>query len=1788
LAQLGSYVATGGAYTTGQWNTVRATMDASNIIRVSVVRNTALGVYTTVGTYTTITTDASCIWTTGKVAIGSYTTNNTLSFANVGAGTGTPPAQLTRQPHTILNALPQGSLVPVKGDWRFVDDGTGDIKYIQMTPSIDSMASLKGLTVSSGTVKTDFRLTKDSSNALLYFGLDQNMTGYAARVVRNATYYTVSFLNISYGKIGSQVGTPVNLYDLDRDQYHTLNVGINGTIMTAWLDNRQTPATMSAIYTTGSAISGTLGIGSTLASVMPALFDNFGASNTVTVSDSNAQIPEANFAPQSGTTWAITDGEYANTSRYPGTGANTLAQEYQYSVLQGYDNFKDGTIETDIELNKLDVDSGSAIFFRMDSTHTANNNGYMLRITYNSIQLYQVYNQFTTLSAPSYSSATITNALAYGAKYHLKVTISGNTLRADINGSTLNFNSLDTTSYPSEGSIYVASYRCNGPAAPIIFDNFVLDSSLMVPDAEKEGFVYKAFTPADDGGNWQMVSDGVEHGTVYEQSKTGVGYHMAIMEGYQTQNGAIQTQFKFNNPIDGDRILLYSRLDDSRNGYAACVEKSGANVTLSLYNIVAGAVSGGSLDTAKTFSNFDFSAWHTLNIIMSDDLVYGAGKRLKAVLDGNQTNALQYANSAIIVREGKVAIGTGDIDGTVWFDNAGPVDPIQVGDDLSTLYDMSFTPATGNWGIVDDGTGNMVYGQLSPDNTPATHYASFLHNMKVEDGLIEMNVKIEVDPGTTPARNEDAFVYFRMDEANQHGYALKLNKAGNVVLYKVQDDRVGSSNNGINNSDTDVTYYKSLGNEFTLSGFSINAYHKIKIELAGAVIKISVDGIERTWNDTSYYGSSYAKVGIGTNETTKRILFDNVIIKDATMMKDTLSPAKVPTLDVLTGTWKFIEKPEDAGNFAYCQTRADTNATNHHAAFLKDTVARDGSAEASVKFDAASAQGQANLYFRMNSSNATGYAVTLNRSNSALTLSKVMSGINNSSYTALDSVTLTVDDWSIYHTIKVTFDVSTIKVYFDGILWIEKSDLAYYDADHYRTGIATSETTGMVWFDDVKAVDSLYSKNTFTKTNTSGYTPAAIDGTWSFVEDQTGNMAYIQTQVDSTYHLSKMNGLIAQSGTIQADIRVDGTTANDRGVLYFRMSSNYTTGGYAAAITGDKKLRILERSNSADTSRAEVLLTDKLPLFNPKEFHSVKVVFSGTTTTTIKVYVDGVDCLTWSDTATPYYGASYQYAGVGTYYLSAPVWFDNIGPVDSNNNIYANDEFDMPLYYGNLVFDLDGSGIVDANDENVILDYITAKRYEVSCDLDGDYDVDYFDLDLMRRDYASSTEVSAKTLDGKTYFVTEDKNLDRIRVEDHQGNLYYSDVTGKRVTGINGIDYWLVDTDEGLYGLKLKELKRSDLNDDKKVDGSDFDIMHNAMGSSYISGKNGSEYSTTTSSTNWKKYTDPYYGVTTDPYIYAQASGAAGTYVSYDLSVPQGGAYKIGLSVMNNQAYVDGTGTAYTWRSRRTGPSLPEGYRYEFKVYIDNVYMGPLFVNGMDNEFSMGTMLVNMTDSGAHKVKFEWANPAPLQAAGIQTGTGSAIFANATIGKVAIESVDYDERADLNADNVVDRVDLEMFIKEYGDSGLVQRLELDDGTSVYAIKDEKSGQYYFYNEDGAEFIPSLDGTSAERDDAKSYEGFSAKASTPVVGALSSGFTTDSWVSQNQVSRDRNGFAFQSGSVAAGASSYIEEAVNIIDDAILTFAWRIASVSSDVLRLEIIKDSTVTVLAQRTRTEGTDW
>ena len=215
------------------------------------------------------------------------------------------------------------------------------------------------------------------------------------------------------------------------------------------------------------------------------------------------------------------------------------------------------------------------------------------------------------------------------------------------------------------------------------------------------------FTPIPDGGIWGIVDDGQGTGNMaYQQSAVADGgwaFHSSVMNDVQVSDGSVEVKFMLRqDPINSfDNALIYFRMDESGNGYAARLGRSNSNhLWIYFYKVSNFQQSGGSL-ASKTYYNFyqAMDEWHTARIEFEGD-------SLELYID----DTLQISATDSTYASGSVALGTLALDTPVLFDDlVVPYFPIE--DDFSqSPAECLFTPRAdgGNWAMVDDGAGNLA------------------------------------------------------------------------------------------------------------------------------------------------------------------------------------------------------------------------------------------------------------------------------------------------------------------------------------------------------------------------------------------------------------------------------------------------------------------------------------------------------------------------------------------------------------------------------------------------------------------------------------------------------------------------------------------------------------------------------------------------------------------------------------------------------------------------------------------------------------------------------------------------------------------------------------------------------------------------------------------------------------------------------------------------------------------------------------------------------------------------
>ncbi|MDD5423389.1 MAG: hypothetical protein PHT32_08260, partial [Candidatus Omnitrophica bacterium] len=504
--------------------------------------------------------------------------------------------------------------------------------------------------------------------------------------------------------------------------------------------------------------------------------------------------------------------------------------------------------------------------------------------------------------------------------------------------------------------------------------------------------------------------------------------------------------------------------------------------------------------------------------------------------------------------------------------------------------------------------------------------------------------------------------------------------------------------------------------------------------------------------------------------------------------------------------------------------------------------------------------------------------------------------------------------------------------------------------------------------------------------------------------------------------------------TLSTDIRFDGAE-NDEALVYFRMSDDMKT-GYAASLTRTGVLRLFEVNNIWNRAGYNLKIAETHLLnFDPDVFNTLMItVVGGAITVRVNGYANSL-----TDNVTKYIDRLHTRIGVGTYAMSGAVWFDNVSLGDT---YAAREDFTLRSTYGSYIYDVDGDLVPGQDDEDAIIGAIAGHTYDDNYDLDGDYDVDYSDLYLLRRDFISSAEVSAKVLGNDLYYLSRDLTTGLYRVEANaaEAGPSYNDTDAGKIFGVSGRDYWLNNTIGTLAEVELLQYMRSDLDGNQSVTETDFNTIFSSLGSCYLGEQKAKDR---IDGSGW----------TQDGDYLKCAGGTDGKWASYAITTPVAGVYNIGMYVKND------IGT------------LPSNYKYYFNIEVDGKPLSAqLIVQGSDSTFLKGTLNMAL-DAGQHFIKFIWSNASSL-----------ATSNNCVIQKIEAGTASYTAAADVTGptglrDNKVDMYDLQMFMKQYADSGMIQKIDTGASGFWYVIKIPELGRYYFYHEGEQAFVESsADGT----------------------------------------------------------------------------------------------------------------
>ncbi|MGB2630434.1 MAG: LamG-like jellyroll fold domain-containing protein, partial [Candidatus Omnitrophota bacterium] len=358
--------------------------------------------------------------------------------------------------------------------------------------------------------------------------------------------------------------------------------------------------------------------------------------------------------------------------------------------------------------------------------------------------------------------------------------------------------------------------------------------------------------------------------------------------------------------------------------------------------------------------------------------------------------------------------------------------------------------------------------------------------------------------------------------------------------------------------------------------------------------------------------------------------------------------------------------------------------------------------------------------------------------------------------------------------------------------------------------------------------------------------------------------------------------------------------------------------------------------------------------------------------------------------------------------------------------------------------DLNADGILDDIDEAIIVGAMTTGVYTVAADLDRDGDVDGEDYFIFKAQRPSVNTVSLMIeMDEVEYYLSErDENTYMLTpvaggepvFSQHKPALAPEDTMFDSLLDLDYIIGWDID----IENVEIKEKLMSDLDADGDVDMNDWAIMELALGSVKREVKDGIE---TSARLNWQE--DLYSG--NELAVYALASDE-NNYVEYEFNILQGGSFDVKLQVKNDSPY----------------NALPESYQYAFDLYLDGdaQKIGTIYADGDDVIYVEGTINIADLSEGIHTLRFVWANAADARLA-----VPGWAQPRASIRKVSVISVNYDARADLNFDGLVNEIDFEIFAGRFSDTSMVQRLVIGN-QRYYILEAYTEDKYVIYDKYG--------------------------------------------------------------------------------------------------------------------------
>jgi len=772
-----------------------------------------------------------------------------------------------------------GAYATYGGTWLTMEDPADPENYIVAQTEASSgacMAVFEDDTVAYGNVSVDFKLNEFYDDALFYFGLDSNRNGYAVRacISREYSYYGgywgypyLYLYSVTNGTIGAQLGSTWageycgsgNALNQWLNATHNLRVALGeDSSIKVFMDGEEAT---SLYQETSSYVPGDIGFGTRL-NDMPVYFDNLRVQGeslideedfSETVDVSSIPVPFTTVAHypayMPGIWTVVVDPKEADNTIYK-LEPQEIYQE-DMAIMDGPALPPDAasTIEMTFYMEDIPLpveqQYETTLYFGFDGDVTTYLNAY-------KVTLYPGADgsSSTLLLRHDYRGILESRELE-GVDLRIPHTIKVITTPERYTIFVDDIMYIDEVDYADKSGKVAIGVSSKEGLPAVYFDDLIVTSYPMVDDE----FGYpNPFTPRDDGGNWEIIKDLETDSFVYQQSTTGAVTCMSIMKDAIFDEGTIETTFFRENAAD--TVQLYLGLDEAgMNGYVAYVDDSEVRLL---------PFTGGQIDWAGEIATGDLhfltGQTHTLSIGVDGD-------NIEIFTDGKSVVGPAKVDG---YTPGRVAIGTSNIAGPVWFDGVNIKEKtdfeVRTEEKFDIPADIAFTPpaAFGAWEVVDIASYGNVY-RPQTTSVAGEYNVSVMDGVTFESGTIETSFKLN-STGTNYYNH--ALIYFGLDD-EQNGYAASFEAKGisGIKYYELGIYKVVSG---------EVVWTEGEKIPVSSSYIDYDAIHKLKLEVNGNWARASIDGtsyvIERVLPD-------YRGGGIAIGERSDvRTWFDDIVV----------------------------------------------------------------------------------------------------------------------------------------------------------------------------------------------------------------------------------------------------------------------------------------------------------------------------------------------------------------------------------------------------------------------------------------------------------------------------------------------------------------------------------------------------------------------------------------------------------------------------------------------------------------------------------------------------------------------------------------------------------------------------------------------------------------------------------------------------------------------------------------------------------------------------------------------